>query len=33
MQLGTDTHSTENSNRMEAIGLASMVDLCFFYLA
>jgi hypothetical protein len=32
-QQGTDTHSIDNSNRMEDIGLASMVDPCFSYLA
>ena len=32
-QPGTDILSIDSSNQMEAIGLASMADPCFFYLA
>ena len=32
-QPGTVTHTTEDSKEMMVIGLPSLVDLCFFYLA
>lgn len=31
--LGTDSHTIEDSKEMTAIGLPSLVDLCFSYLA